>query len=92
MTLPEMLQQLVVGDLRRVVIDLDGFRVISNAMIRWIFCCAAGISNSSANNAIYNPEPGFDTPKSAKPKRGGCNHIRLPGIDWYHRFYFHCMC
>lgn len=91
MTLPKMLQQLVVGDLRRVIVDLDGLRVITNVSISWMCRCAAGISNSGTNNSLNNPEPGFDTPKSAKPKRGGGNHIRLPGIDWCHLLFFHCL-
>ncbi len=90
MALPEDCQQLLVGDLLGVVIHLDGFGVVAQVCVRRVLFGSAGIADSGADDSLYQPELGFDTPESAQSERGGFIVLRRCRID---RRYGHgCVC
>jgi hypothetical protein len=70
MTAPKDVQQLLVRDDGRIVVDLDGFGVIAEAVIRGVWRGAPRVSYPGAPNAMNGPELGIRTPKSAQGKGG----------------------
>lgn len=71
MTLPEDVEQLFVGDDFGVEVDLDGFGVVSDALIGRVFSFAPRVTNASADDAREAPKLGVRAPESAEGK-GGC--------------------
>jgi hypothetical protein len=65
MAFPEYLQQVLVCDLVRVVVDLNGLGVIAQVIIGWAFLRSPGVSYTGTDNSFYNPEPGVRPPESA---------------------------
>ena len=82
--IPEDGQQLLVGDLRGIVVDLDGLTVIAQITVGGILLSAARVSDARANNAAKTPEPGVGAPESAHGE-GGCFRLGLrEGINGRH--------
>ena len=68
MAVPEGVQQLFIGNPRRIVIDLNRLRVIPKIVIGGVLLRSSGISNAGANDTRDAPEPGVGTPESAERK------------------------
>ncbi len=81
MFLPENIQQVFIGDLLRVIVDLDGFGMIPQTVICRVFLCAARIADTGADNAFFTPEPGVRAPESAHCEGGGFRLRRGSRID-----------
>ena len=70
MVFPEDLQEMLIRDPGRVVIDLDRLAMIAQVMVSGIFRRSAGITNTGTDDARETPEPGVRAPKSAQGKGG----------------------
>ncbi len=68
---PEDVQQLLVGDNRRVEVDLDGLGVVPEAVVGGVWLGPARIAYPGADNAVESPELGLRTPESAQTEGGG---------------------
>ena len=63
---PVDFENLFVGSLGRIEIDLEGFGVIAEAVVGWVLEGAAGVADAGANDARQSPKLGLRLPKSAK--------------------------
>lgn len=63
---PEDLEQLFVGDLLGVEVDLEGFAVIAHAAVAWVFLASAGVADTGADDAFETPKLGVRAPESAE--------------------------
>jgi hypothetical protein len=70
-TTPEDFQQLLVGDDRRVEIDLDGLGVVAEVVVCGVGRRAAGVPYPGADDAVDSPELGIRAPESAQAEGGG---------------------
>ena len=78
---PKNRQQLVIGDLRGIIVYLDGLGVIAKIMISGTLFCSSRISHPGAHHAFEDPEPGVRTPESPQGKGRGF------GFGWRCRIY-----
>jgi len=62
---PEYIQQFMVCDLIRVVVDLNRLGVIAQVVIGGTFLRSPGVSYTGTDNPFYTPEPGVRPPESA---------------------------
>lgn len=69
MPLPEALQEILVGDLFGVEVDLRALGMVSNFVIAGIGCAATGVPDPCCADSLQTPEPGVRTPES--PQRKG---------------------
>ena len=74
--LPEQVNNLGELDLFRIEIDLQGFRIVPQALVRRKTLATAGISDSSPIDSIDRPKLGVRSPKSAKSKSGRVQILR----------------
>ena len=89
---PEDVQQLLVGDDRRVEIDLDGLGVVAEAVVSGVVLGAARVAYPGADDAVDSPELGIRTPESAQAEAGGLRaggncgiqgrDLNYPGNSW----------
>jgi hypothetical protein len=77
---PKDVQQLLVGDDGRVIIDFNGLSVIAEAVVGGIFLAATRISYPGADDAVDGPELGIRTPESPQGESGGLSVGRNRGI------------
>jgi hypothetical protein len=68
---PEDVQQLLVGNDRRVEIDLDGLGVVAEVVVGGVGRRAAGVPYPGADDAVDSPELGIRTPESAQTEGRG---------------------
>ena len=68
---PEDVQQFLVGDDRRVEIDLDGLGVVAEVVVGGVWPRAAGVPYPGADDALDSPELGIRTPESAQAEGRG---------------------
>ena len=68
---PEDVQQLLVGDDRRVKIDLDGLGVVAEVVVGGVGLRAACVPYPGADDAVDGPELGIRTPESAQAEGSG---------------------
>jgi hypothetical protein len=68
---PEDVQQLLVGDDRRVEIDLDGLGVVAEVVVGGVVLSAARVPYPGADDAADSPELGIRTPESAQAEGSG---------------------
>jgi len=68
MAIPKYFQQFFVGDLSRVIVNLNRLGVVTQAVISGVLCSPARIANTSANYTRDTPEPGVRAPESAQGK------------------------
>ena len=68
---PEDVQQLLVGDDRRVKIDLDGLGVVTEVAVGGVGLRAARVPYPGADDAVDSPELGIRSPESAQAEGGG---------------------
>ena len=68
---PEDVQQMLVGDDRRVKIDLDGLGVVAEAVVGGVGLGPACVAYPGADNAVDSPELGIRTPESAQAEGSG---------------------
>lgn len=78
---PEDVQQLLVGDDRRVKIDLDGLGVVAEVVVGGVVLGAARVAYPGADDAVDSPELGIRTPESAQAEAGGLGAGRNCGIQ-----------
>lgn len=71
MAAPEDVQQVLVGDDRRVKIDLDGLGVVAEVAVGGVGLRAARVPYPGADDAVDNPELGIRSPESAQAEGGG---------------------
>ena len=70
MAIPVDVQQFLVGDLGRVVVNLDRLGVTPQAVVGGVLFVATGIADAGADDTGYTPEPGVGAPESTQGK--GC--------------------
>jgi hypothetical protein len=63
--IPEQLQNVFEGYLRRIIVNLDSFSMITKAAIGWVLSASTGIADPGAVYSFNLPEPGIRTPESA---------------------------
>ena len=68
--LPEPPQQRLVGDPRRVVVELEGLRVVPEPLIGRVRLAAAGVAHTGPNHSRQTPEPGVGAPESTQGEGG----------------------
>jgi len=73
MRFPEVAEQLVVTDDCGIVVDRDGFRVIGEGVVIWLFFAATTISNTGAQYTFETPKLGIRTPESSHTE--GCRFV-----------------
>src|SRR5271157_4155920 len=66
---PEAFDQIAIRDHFRVIVYLNAFRMVSQAMVRRIQFRSSGIADPCAHNAFDAPELGIGTPESAQRER-----------------------
>ena len=81
MTFPEDGQKLRIGDALRIIVDLHGLGVIANVAIIGAGGGAAGVAYTGADDAIDQPELGFNTPESAQAEGSGFECIGGRPVD-----------
>lgn len=78
---PKALQQLLVGDLGGVIVDLDALRVVADAVVGRIGRAAARIADAGADDAGETPEPGVGAPESTEGKGRGLGPLGSGAVD-----------
>src|SRR5215469_5089221 len=72
--LPKHLEQILIGNLGRVVLNLDRFGVSgaigANIFVGGVWEMAASVANAGRNHAGNLPERSFDSPKAARRESG----------------------
>lgn len=68
MTAPEDIQEFLVRDLGRIIINLDCLGMIAEVVIGGVFCGTTRIANAGSNDAIDAAKLGIWTPESAQGK------------------------
>jgi hypothetical protein len=63
--IPEQLQNIFERNLRRVVVNLNSFSMITKAAVGRVLGASTGITNPGAVYSFRLPEPGIRAPKSA---------------------------
>lgn len=89
MAVPDIGQQLLITQLRRVVPDLKCLSVVLEVTV----CGAGGVATAIADDrpvdTFDTPEPGVWTPESTKRKSGNLEILRQLAVD---RWWCHCLC
>ncbi len=89
MACPEGIKQLLVGYLRRVIVDLDGFSMVTEIMVGGVLFGPARVPHARSDHACQTPEPGVWSPESTHGKSCRCHLFRLLRIDqrlgWYRK-------
>ncbi len=91
MGLPEQVNNLGELDLFRIEIDLQGFRMVPQALVRRKTLATAGISDSGPIDSIDLPKLGVGSPKSAECKSGGAQVLRNRLINGRNLESFNCL-
>jgi hypothetical protein len=94
MVFPENIQQRLIRNLCRIVLDPDGFAVVSQFGVRGILCGTACITDRCTDGAFDEPEPGVCTPESphgegGRLRSGRCDKVyRWPNAEGRRRIRF----
>ena len=64
MVFPKEGQQIGIADALRIIIHLNGFRVIADVVIGGVRRPSAGVTDTGPNNPFQGPELGLDAPES----------------------------
>ncbi len=68
MAAPKNPQQFLIGDLLRIVVNLDRLGMIADIPVGRILCAAARVTDPRADDAFDSPELGIRSPESAQGK------------------------
>ena len=68
MAAPEDIQEFLIRDPGRIIINLDCLGMIAEVVIRWVFCGTTRIANAGSNDTIDAPKLGIWPPESAQCK------------------------
>jgi len=80
-TLPEQLQQILVGDYRRVEVDLEALGLVAERAVGGVWMVAARVADTRAPDPVDEPEPGVRSPESTNRERRGLQLIGDLQID-----------
>lgn len=77
---PEDVEQLLVGNLSRIKIELEGLGMVAETVIGWVQLFAAGVTDPGADHAFDTPKLGVWSPESTQGKGGrfevrGCSSV-----------------
>jgi len=81
MRCPEQLEQVVVGDLGRVEVDLEALGVVTHRAVGGLLLGATRVSYARSPDSLHEPEPGVRGPESTDGEGRGLEVPGHPQID-----------
>jgi hypothetical protein len=78
---PDLPQELLVGQLRRIEVDLEHLGVVGEVLIRRVGGAPAGIADARANDRRVTPELGVGPPESTEAEHRGLGRRRR-AVEW----------